>query len=70
MEAYGWDVVYACSGTYINTQLARHRDQYIQAFEYEDNLVKLSGQFNAWKLVPGGVGRFSSSSVRLLREAS
>lgn len=56
METYSWDVVYACSGSYVNAQLSRSCGTYIQAFTYEDSIVDLSGQFDAWKLVPGGSG--------------
>lgn len=54
MEIYDWDVVYACSGSYINQQLALNRGRYIQSFEYEDSVMEVKGAFDAWKLVPGG----------------
>ncbi|WP_082710302.1 TULIP family P47-like protein [Burkholderia sp. TSV86] len=56
MDNYGWDVVYACSGEYINRQLANNADKLIQSFIYEDSAVKISGQFGAWRIVPGGSG--------------
>jgi hypothetical protein len=56
MDNYSWDVVYACSGDYINRQLASNTDKLIQSFIYEDSAVKMSGQFGAWKIVPGGSG--------------
>lgn len=56
MDNYGWDVVYACSGDYINQQLAVNSDKLIQSFVYEDSAVKVSGQFGTWKIVPGGAG--------------
>lgn len=56
MENYGWDVVYACSGEYINRQLAKNADKLIQSFTYEDTAIKLSGQFGTWQIVPGGSG--------------
>jgi len=56
MNNYNWDVVYACSGAYINEQLANNSDQLIQSFEYEDTVIKVSGQFGPWKIVPGGSG--------------
>ncbi len=54
MDNYNWDVVYACSGTYINAQLAANRDDYIQSFDYKDSSIKISGTFGAWEIVPGG----------------
>ncbi|SRR6266481_474928 len=56
MQNYGWDVVYACSGEYINRQLANNAGQLIQSFTYEDSAIKLSGQFGTWQIVPGGSG--------------
>jgi Clostridium P-47 protein len=56
MQNYDWDVVYACSGQYINRQLAQNASQLIQAFSYEDAAIKLSGQFGPWRIVPGGSG--------------
>lgn len=56
MENYSWDVVYACSGEYINRQLANNADKLIQSFTYEDSAIKVSGQFGAWQIVPGGSG--------------
>lgn len=56
MENYGWDVVYACSGEYINRQLADNANKLIQSFSYEDSAIKVSGQFGAWRIVPGGSG--------------
>lgn len=56
METNGWDVVYACSGDYVNAQLAANPGQYIQTFEYEDTAIKVSGSFGNWQLVPGGSG--------------
>lgn len=56
MENYSWDVVYACSGEYINRQLANNADKLIQSFTYEDSAIKVSGQFGAWQVVPGGSG--------------
>lgn len=56
MDAYGWDVVYACSGEYINRQLANNAAKLIRSFTYEDAAIKLTGQFGAWKIVPGGSG--------------
>lgn len=56
MQNYSWDVVYACSGNYINRQLAQNAGSLIQSFNYEDAAVKISGQFGAWQIVPGGSG--------------
>jgi hypothetical protein len=56
MQNYGWDVVYACSGNYINRQLAQNADKLIRSFVYEDSAVKVTGQFGAWQIVPGGSG--------------
>ena len=56
MDTFGWDVVYACSGDYINRQLARNAGKLIQSFTYEDAAIQLSGRFGAWKIVPGGSG--------------
>ena len=56
MKTNGWDVVFACSGSYINKQLAAKPQDYIQSFEYEDTAIKVSGTFGAWELVPGGSG--------------
>src|SRR6187399_2121192 len=56
MQNYGWDVVYACSGEYINRQLADNANKLIQSFSYEDAAIRLSGQFGAWCIVPGGSG--------------
>jgi hypothetical protein len=54
---YGWDVVYACSGDYLNRQLEDDADKLIQSFSYEDSDIKVSGTFGPWKIVPGGGGR-------------
>ena len=54
MRIYSWDVVYACSGAYINSELAESKDEYIKSFSYEDSAIKVEGEFAAWKLVPGG----------------
>jgi hypothetical protein len=56
MNNYGWDVVYACSGEYLNRQLAENAGSLIQSFSYEDAAIKLSGNFGTWKIVPGGSG--------------
>lgn len=56
MNNYGWDIVYACSGDYINRQLAANAGKLIQSFTYEDAAIKLSGLFGPWKIVPGGSG--------------
>jgi len=56
MDSNGWDVVYACSGNYINKQLASSQDEYIQSFAYEDSAIKMSGSFGIWQIVPGGSG--------------
>ena len=56
MQNYGWDVVHACSGNYINRQLAQNADKLIKSFVYEDSAVKVTGQFGAWQIVPGGSG--------------
>ena len=56
MQNYGWDVVCACSGSYINRQLQQSTDQLITSFTYEDSAVKVTGQFGPWQIVPGGSG--------------
>jgi hypothetical protein len=56
MQTYGWDVIYACSGAYINQQLANNADKLIQSFIYEDSAIRLSGKFGTWRIVPGGSG--------------
>jgi hypothetical protein len=56
MQNYGWDVVYACSGNYINRQLEQNADKLIKSFVYEDSAIKVTGQFGAWQIVPGGSG--------------
>lgn len=56
MNNYSWDVVYACSGDYINQQLANNAGKLIQSFEYEDSAIKITGNFGTWKIVPGGSG--------------
>jgi hypothetical protein len=56
MDNYSWDIVYACSGNYINKQLNNNANKLIQSFEYEDAAVKIIGHFGAWKIVPGGGG--------------
>jgi hypothetical protein len=56
MEAYGWNVVYACSGAYINQQLQANTGSCIQDFEYEDEAIQLTGTFGSWQIVPGGNG--------------
>lgn len=56
MQNYGWDLVYACSGNYLNSQLEQNADKLIKSFTYEDSAVKVTGQFGAWQIVPGGSG--------------
>lgn len=56
MQNYGWDVVYACSGQYINKQLIENTDKLITDFTYEDQDVKLTGEFGPWQIVTGGSG--------------
>lgn len=56
MNSYGWDLVYACSGAFINRQLALNADKLIRSFTYEDAAIQLSGAFGPWKIVPGGSG--------------
>lgn len=56
MDNYGWDVVYASSGEYINQRLAAEASKLITSFAYEDAAVKLAGKFGPWKIVPGGSG--------------
>jgi hypothetical protein len=56
MQNYGWDLVYACSGDYINRQLKQNADKLIKSFVYEDTAIKVTGQFGAWQIVPGGSG--------------
>lgn len=56
MDNYSWDVVYACSGDYINRQLSANANKLIQSFTYEDSAIKVSGTFGAWRIVPGGSG--------------
>jgi hypothetical protein len=56
MDNYRWDVVYACSGAYINAQLAAKASDLIQTFTYEDTAVQVQGQFGTWQIVPGGGG--------------
>ncbi|GJL53750.1 MAG: hypothetical protein NPIRA02_08820 [Nitrospirales bacterium] len=54
MHNYGWDVVFACSGNYINRQLAKNTGSQIESFSYEDESIEVSGDFGAWQLTPGG----------------
>jgi len=54
MNNYKWDVVFACSGDYINRQLAKNADKYIETFYYEDDAIEVSGTFGTWRLTPGG----------------
>ncbi|CAO5026294.1 TULIP family P47-like protein [Microcystis wesenbergii] len=54
MQNYKWDVVFACSGEYINQQLAKNTDKYVESFSYEDDAIKMEGVFGAWELSPGG----------------
>ncbi|MBI6217916.1 TULIP family P47-like protein [Proteus sp. DFP240708] len=56
MNNYRWDVIYACSGNYINKQLSNNKNQLIQSFEYEDSEIKITGIFDSWKIVSGGSG--------------
>jgi hypothetical protein len=56
MQNYAWDVVYACSGNYINRQLTENADKLIQSFLYEDSAIRVTGTFGAWQIVPGGSG--------------
>ena len=56
MTTNGWDVVYACSGNYVNQQLASDRSCTIESFSYKDKAMKMSGTFGPWELVPGGAG--------------
>lgn len=56
MDNYGWDVVYAGSGNYINKRLAQEADKLITGFSYEDSVIKLTGNFGPWQIVPGGSG--------------
>lgn len=56
MDDYGWDVVYACSGAFLNAELAASQSEYIQGFSYEDDAVAVSGRFGIWSIVPGGAG--------------
>ncbi len=56
MDTFGWDVVYACSGNFLNAQLGATGDGGITDFDYEDTAISVSGKFGSWKLVPGGSG--------------
>ncbi|WP_296943295.1 TULIP family P47-like protein [uncultured Massilia sp.] len=56
MDNYGWDVVYASSGNYINKRLVQEADKLITSFDYEDAVVRLTGTFGPWQIVPGGGG--------------
>ncbi len=56
MQNYNWDVVYACSGAYINQQLTAQAGQLVQSFSYEDSAITVQGEFGPWQIVPGGGG--------------
>lgn len=56
MDTFGWDVVYACSGHYLNDQLSVTDDGGIRDFNYADTAISVSGRFGPWRLVPGGSG--------------
>jgi len=58
MQNYRWDAVFACSGTWINARLKESEKKFPASFAYEDDAVKISGDFGSWTMVPGGTGRF------------
>ena len=58
MQNYQWDAVFACSGAWINARLKESEKKFPASFAYEDDAVKISGDFGSWTMVPGGTGRF------------
>ncbi len=58
MQNYRWDAVFACSGAWINARLKESEKKFPASFAYEDDAVKISGDFGSWTMVPGGTGRF------------
>lgn len=54
MQNYQWDVVFACSGKYVNKALATATSSTIKDFRYEDSAILLEGSFGIWQLQPDG----------------
>lgn len=54
MQTYGWDTVFLCSMERVNDCLRDKMSQLITTFAYDDGGVRMSGVFDAWRLVPGG----------------
>ena len=66
MDINGWDVVYACTGAYMNSELQKNPSQCIQGFQYTDANLAISGTFGTWQIVPGGSGSFVRMAIPIV----